>query len=241
MVVLGVDTALSFCEVSLFIDGNIYFKKYSEEKSSEKLLFWIKDLFDEHKISPNCLDKLVVSIGPGSFTGIRVGVVAVRTMAQVLNIPVMGVNYLELLEYIFFENFYKDKKIKLNFVVTLMNALRGEFYTKIYDVVNQKNLVINQIFNKDDIMKKMEELNCNDSNINIGIVKNYDIGNVSFNFDKINFDIFDVSMDILQSKSYILEFALKKDNFLEYKNIKPLYIRKSFAEERKEKENLKDI
>ena len=113
-----------------------------------------------------------------------------------------------------------------------MDAMRGEFYTRIYDLKNQKTLVENQIFNLEDLMKKLSELNIYD---NATIVKNYDIQKIDLK-PGINCDIFDVSMEILQEKSFFLEFASIKNNFTEYYNIKPLYIRKSFAEERREKE-----
>jgi tRNA threonylcarbamoyladenosine biosynthesis protein TsaB len=72
------------------------------------------------------IDKFAVSIGPGSFTGIRVGITAVKTFAQILNKPVVPINTLLILEKSFIR--IKTSKIK---IVPAIDAMRNEVYVKV--------------------------------------------------------------------------------------------------------------
>src|SRR5882672_5335396 len=68
-------------------------------KQSELLIPSIDQLLRRCKIGKKNISLVAVDVGPGSFTGIRVGVAAARMLAQALEIPLIGVNSLEALAY----------------------------------------------------------------------------------------------------------------------------------------------
>lgn len=79
----------------------------------------IRDMLDEAGLTARNLGGLALNLGPGGFTGIRTGVVTVRTMAQFLDIPVFALNAFELLAY--------DAGVS-GPVSVYLDALRGRAY-----------------------------------------------------------------------------------------------------------------
>lgn len=97
MNILAIDTANAFCSVALLTgNGQIFQKKNAiESKQAEHLFPLITSLFEETGYNYASLNALAVSIGPGSFTGIRIGMAAIRGIALATNLPVIGVTTLE--------------------------------------------------------------------------------------------------------------------------------------------------
>lgn len=101
MKVLVVDTSSKLCSVAILEDTNLI-KKLELDNGlthSETLMPLIKQLLNECKLSLNDIDLLVSDIGPGSFTGIRIGVSTCKAFSDSLNIPCVGVSSLEVLAY----------------------------------------------------------------------------------------------------------------------------------------------
>lgn len=97
MKVLGVDTSNKVASVAVFEDNMKLGEQFSDDQKthSEKVLPLIDNLLHELNITINEIDQFVVCIGPGSFTGIRIGVALVKGLAEGLNKPVIGVTALE--------------------------------------------------------------------------------------------------------------------------------------------------
>lgn len=75
--------------VCLTIDDQEFVKeKKVEARSAQLVLSLIDELFQEHAVSPKDLDEVEVNVGPGSFTGVRVGVSIANALAFALEIPV---------------------------------------------------------------------------------------------------------------------------------------------------------
>ena len=101
MKVLAVDTSSKLCSIAILEDTNLI-KKLELDNGlthSETLMPLIKQLLNECELSLNDIDLLVSDIGPGSFTGIRIGVSTCKAFSDSLNIPCVGVSSLEVLAY----------------------------------------------------------------------------------------------------------------------------------------------
>ena len=101
MKILAVDTSSKLCSVAILEDTNLI-KKLELDNGlthSETLMPLIKQLLNECELSLNDIDLLVSDIGPGSFTGIRIGVSTCKAFSDSLNIPCVGVSSLEVLAY----------------------------------------------------------------------------------------------------------------------------------------------
>ena len=96
---LFVDSATATLVVAIIIDGEIkyLFNEKTGKDMSVMVMPIIKEAFAIADIKPKDLDKIFVTIGPGSFTGIRVGLTAVKVMAWALKIPVIPISSLEVI------------------------------------------------------------------------------------------------------------------------------------------------
>lgn len=100
MKILAVNTAGVNTEIALLNDGERrFFRDTDFRRASVALMPEVERMLDAAGVKPSDLDALAVVVGPGSFTGIRIGVSSVRAMAYALDKPVVTVNLLEVLAY----------------------------------------------------------------------------------------------------------------------------------------------
>ena len=96
-IILNIETATTNCSVSLSKHGETfalqedYDKQYSH---AERLHVYIDNLLKKHDIKRSQLDAIAVSKGPGSYTGLRIGVSAAKGLCFALNIPLISVSTL---------------------------------------------------------------------------------------------------------------------------------------------------
>lgn len=96
---LAIDTSTAVLTLALSADGKLIAERCSqaERNHSIKLLPEIDEILKEAGITPSDLDAVAVGYGPGSYTGVRIGVTVAKTFAWSLGIPVYGVSSLEAL------------------------------------------------------------------------------------------------------------------------------------------------
>ncbi len=97
--VLGIDTATLACSAAV-ISEDMVLGEYSlqvKKTHSERLLPLINSLLHDAGLTPKDLTGVAVSSGPGSFTGLRIGVSTARALGQALGIPLAGISTLEAL------------------------------------------------------------------------------------------------------------------------------------------------
>ncbi len=92
---------------------------------SEKLLPLIDSLFKDTSKHPYDLDVIAVASGPGSFTGLRIGVSTTRAMAQAVDVPTMGINTLEALS--------RNISVPGVLICPIMDARKQQVYTAVYN------------------------------------------------------------------------------------------------------------
>ncbi len=99
MLTLVLDTALNACAVALSRDGDIlaYASEPMQRGHQERLAPMVETVMLQGDVSFDSLDRIGVTIGPGSFTGLRVGLAFAKALSLALNIPCIGVNSLEAL------------------------------------------------------------------------------------------------------------------------------------------------
>lgn len=129
MICLALDTAGNACAACLYDSASdrVLAEKTEEigKGHAERLMGLISEVLDEAKITYQQLDKIITTIGPGSFTGIRVGVATARGFGVGLGIPVVGVSNLEALMD---ECSRSREEEKAGKHAVLLTAGRGEIY-----------------------------------------------------------------------------------------------------------------
>ena len=133
MLFLGIDTSAKVCSVALINDSEILFSKTLSDglTHSETLLPLIKRAFDTTGFSVKDLAAIGISCGPGSFTGLRIGISTVKGLAVGLDIPCVSVSTLEALA---FNGISEEGAL----VCALMDARRGEYYNAVFRVAEGK-------------------------------------------------------------------------------------------------------
>lgn len=132
MKALAIDTSNLTMGVAV-IDENIIIGEYItnlNKNHSVRLMPAINDLMKEVGIEPKQLDRIIVAHGPGSYTGVRIGVTVAKTLAWALQIPIVGVSSLEVLAY--------NGQLFDGVVSPLFDARRGQVYTGLYARNNQQ-------------------------------------------------------------------------------------------------------
>lgn len=98
MYTLFIDTHSKKVVVVLYKDGKILcIKEKTSENHSSVLMPLISEVLSEVKIETNDLNEIIVVDGPGSFTGIRIGITVAKTLAYVLNIKIKVIDYFNVL------------------------------------------------------------------------------------------------------------------------------------------------
>lgn len=96
---LFIDSATTNLVVAIINDGKIAYMYDNNDghDTSSKMMPVLAEAFDSAGLKPQDIDKIFVVNGPGSFTGIRVGLTVAKTMAYTLNIPIVSVSSLEVM------------------------------------------------------------------------------------------------------------------------------------------------
>ena len=94
VLVLAMDTSLSACSAAVWRDGAVLAYRFEvmERGQSEALMPMIADVMEEAKTAFDALDLIGVTVGPGAFTGLRIGLAAARGIGLGAHVPVVGVS-----------------------------------------------------------------------------------------------------------------------------------------------------
>lgn len=152
MKVLGIDTSTKVATISV-IDGEKVIGEYSLSKDmshSEKLMPMVEEILDNIDLKIGDIDLYAVGLGPGSFTGLRIGAATIKSFAHLFNKPVIGVSTLESLAY----NMYLNNSI----IMPMLDARRDRVYTALYRFEDSKIQEIEgaQILEIKDIAEKLK-------------------------------------------------------------------------------------
>ena len=131
--ILAIETATDVCGAALVHHQNVIAKRVIAEKyvHAENLLPMIDDVLRDASISAKGLDAIAVSIGPGSFTGLRIGLSTAKGLALSLGIPVIAVPTLDALAHTYF---IQKGDTSVSTVCPMIDAKRDEAFFCFYRV-----------------------------------------------------------------------------------------------------------
>ncbi len=148
--ILNIETSTNVCSVALSKDDELIAEKTSFQSNSHSKLLahFIDDILKENNISPKKLKAIAVSQGPGSYTGLRIGVSTAKGLAYSLNIPLIAIDTLQIMS----QQIIKEHDNLLNknpILCPMIDARRMEVYTAFFDTENNKisqttNMIIDQ-------------------------------------------------------------------------------------------------
>ena len=230
MKILSIDTSSKICSVSILEDTDLIIEKHIENEltHSQKLMPLIDEVLKSNNITLSAFDLFACSVGPGSFTGVRIGVSTVKAFNDVTNIKIAAVSSLESLAYNTLNSNYKNDS---DLVLSMIDAKNDNVY---YGLFERKN----------DIFTPIQELGAKNIDEMIEILKKYHSSPILFVGDgaeKHQYHLLNYF-----SKASFVEDRLNKQNstsvgiagYHHYIDgnigdsnfITPLYLRKSQAE-----------
>ncbi len=134
--ILGIETASTICSVALVNDGVLLAIRESEgtREHSAELTGYIADVFSEAGLTYQQLDAVAVSMGPGSYTGLRIGVSSAKGLCYALDKPIIAVDTLKSLAWQALQNYIQSGKNLDNVLFCpMLDARRMEVYTAMFD------------------------------------------------------------------------------------------------------------
>lgn len=176
MITLFIDTSSSDVSIAIIKDKNILssITKTIPNKHSIYTISFIDKMIKEANLTPNDIEKIMVVTGPGSFTGVRIGVTIAKVYAYLNKLDVIGISSLKMMSI----------SSKHKYCLSLIDAHHNNYYLGLYDENN--NEVIKEQFNtKEKVLEIIKEYNpliVSDNNIEVG---EYKVDKQLLNIEKI--------------------------------------------------------
>lgn len=203
MITLFIDTSTDTLSVAVFKDDKLLSSEYvvSKDHSSNSLLK-IKELFEKNNLDPMSVAKIMIINGPGSFTGLRIGVTIAKIYAWACKAKVIPISTLRA--YALSYDYY-------NYYVPVIDARRDFVYGAIYNN-EHKVVMIDSYISKKELLEKVEKLD------NALVIGDTNIGDYESVSKKINVE-----------KVYE---CYKNDKGINPHLLNPIYLKQTEAEEK---------
>jgi len=206
MITLFLDTSTTKLIIGIYKEFECIFKSIDDSLNdlSSKVLPQIDYALKNSDLLLDDIDRIIVVNGPGSFTGIRVGVTIAKTLAWTKNIDILTCSSLELLA---------TSKTDKKYIVSLIDARHECFYAGMY--LNGKNVLEDQYISREDLLNKIKDI-C-------------ELDDVAFvSYDNIsNFEITEPNISI---EKILKKYSKKKS--LNPHSVNPNYLKRVEAEEK---------
>ena len=232
MKILGIDSSGLVATVALISDGIVVaeYTIHNKKTHSQTLMPMISEMLSMAEVTPEELDAIAVSEGPGSFTGLRIGASVAKGLAWTLQIPIVPVSSLMGLA--------ANVEIPEQYVCPIMDARRNQVYTAVYKTTEG----IPQLLEEPDVIsieaaiEKAEKYGDGITYLGDGVPV----------FEKT---ILEKSMNapgfVAPSRRYqcassiarLGEYLYQKGEYVSAEQFAPVYLRKSQAEREREEKN----
>ncbi len=212
---LAIETSDNICGACIYFDDEKYFssKIILKHAHSEKLFEVVENVIKQASISKKDLKAIAVSAGPGSFTGLRIGMAAAKGMAQALQIPIISVPTFEALAFQISSYLPENSSFNIINKVGRDELYFAEFQIKANSYIFKQELKIvpnsveNSFKNEDLIFGNAFELKSNNKNYKkISAPNPLYVAKwaVKFGLENANFDV-----DFIEP-NYLKDFIVKE-------------------------------
>ena len=152
MRILGIETATNVCSVCVMENSQLIAEYTTNitKTHSQRLMPMIEHVLANIELSPKDIEAIAVSVGPGSFTGVRIGISAAKGMAMALGAQIAGVSTLDGIAYNL-TDLYAGQ------ICVITDARRKQVYTAIYEMPNMKKLTEEMPVPIEELIKKIKK------------------------------------------------------------------------------------
>lgn len=233
MKVLAIESSAIAASIAIAEDNQLICEYTTNYKKthSQTLMPMIEEVCKMVNLNLSELELIAVSKGPGSFTGLRIGVATAKGLAHTLEIPIVGVNTLDALAY---NIGYTDR-----IICPLMDARRNQVYTGLYTYENNTftNMLPSTVVPIEEIISEIKKLGKQVIFLGDGITPNIDT--IKNNFTEEEYVLAPLNNNIQRASSVAalgILYGLRGETE-SYMNFKPIYLRKSQAEREYERKH----
>jgi len=222
---LAIDASTEACSVALQLNGKIY-SRYDlcPQSHSLQLLPMVDEVLKEADIKLSQCDGLIFGRGPGSFTGVRIGVGVAQGLAFAADLPVVGVSSLQAMAQLAFIKYQQTK------IMAVIDARMGEVYNG-YFVLNSNNIMQEQLLadnvgeavtKPELVSERLTELVCEPV---YGVGTGWDTYNEQLLTLKSNKGTPDILFPSAEAMLVIGEAAFKRGEGVAAEDAQPVYVR----------------
>lgn len=242
MKTLSIDTSSKICGVTIADDENvlIHLSNGDEKTHSVKLMPMIDEAFKSTNLTLDDINLLAVCTGPGSFTGVRIGIATIKAFSDAKHIPIVGVSSLESLAF--------NVALENTLVCSIIDAKNSNVYCGLYSFSHKANLQCTKLdMFAEDIDTSINKIRAFITNVTTNALNNSNFTTIVFVGDGsvvykekienafaniIKTQFADTSLNLQNSNSVALA-GLNKYNKGDYgysASVSPIYLKKSQAE-----------
>ncbi len=226
--ILNIETSSLICSACLSSDGKVLAHKESSEQQNHASIIniLIEELFQQTGKSLNDLSAVAVSSGPGSYTGLRIGVSTAKGICYALNLPLIAVNTLEAMVCGYKEqNLSSIKSSVQNNILfcPIIDARRAEVYYGLYNFSGGGIIAPENVILSDNFLSEYRDFNIHFFGSGAEKVKSFisvDERYLSNNFILSSIFLSEISFTLFTKNDFI-SLAYFEPNY-----IKPVYITK---------------
>lgn len=176
MISLFIDTSSSDVSIAIIKDKNIL-ASISKETPNEHSIYTVKyldDILKESNLNPEDIDKIMIVNGPGSFTGVRIGVTVAKTYAYLLKKDIITISSLKMLAL----------STDHDYIMSLIDAKHDNYYIGLYDKDNNE-IIKEQLIHIDKLLEIINKYNPKLVSDNDIIINNIKVPKQKLDFVKI--------------------------------------------------------
>ena len=160
---LAVETSTTACSVALQVANRTFARSSNKPRSHSKLLMaMVQDILKEADLQPHQLDALAVTVGPGSFTGLRIGFATVQGLAYAHDIPVVPLSTLKVMAATYLSQHPSDIKLTADTeIIAVLDARMSEFSLGRYGLSKDSEIVLiegDQLLNAEQALSRIHTL-----------------------------------------------------------------------------------
>lgn len=225
MRILALDTSSITATVAVLEEERLVGEYILNHKltHSQKLIPMMEELLKSCELKPDDIDVFAVSLGPGSFTGLRIGTTTIKAMAQALSKPVVGISTLEGLAY--------NLPFCSEYICPMIDAQKNLVYSALYFWQNNKieEAIKQEVFEIEGLVEELKQLDKRVIFIGDAVDKHKEFLIISLG-EKAIFPPVPVRMPKASSIATLALEKIKMGEGKEAAEIIPIYMRKSQAE-----------
>ena len=154
MIWLGIETSNAPLSIAIMKDGQVLAEVVQNVKKTHSItaMATIEELINKANLKPNEIDAIAVAEGPGSYTGLRIGVTIAKTLAWTLKKPLVGISSLKILA--------ANVQYFDGVICTLFDARRQNVYAAVYQGQQLETLISDHHSSIDQLLERLKQLDC---------------------------------------------------------------------------------